>query len=129
MEINHTTQAVLSDIESILQLKPKKPVVILLHDSFNPPCRKGMKLYNYDSNQYVHVMDLDFIPGVFNLKGLYREMWGGFAMIYMSPKRREKPLKILAPQEKLYNAIYYQSKHFIKDIFWFLKPVYRLIKK
>ena len=42
-----------------------------------------MKLYDYNKNENVHYVELDFITGIFSPEGLKRQMWGGFAMILM----------------------------------------------
>ena len=39
---DHSAEGVKNDIENILKLKTTKPLVILMHDSFNPICRKGL---------------------------------------------------------------------------------------
>jgi predicted O-methyltransferase YrrM len=126
---DHSSQGVLDDITNILKLVPKQPIVIILHDSFNPNCRKGIKAYNYNSNNYVHAVELDYVTGLFNHDGLYREMWGGFAAIFMKPEKRTKSLTVKAYQEKLYKITYYKSIHFYRKLFWFLKPIYKVFKK
>ncbi len=125
---DHSTDGVLQDITNVLQLIPKQNITIILHDSFNPDCRKGMQAYNYNSNSYVHAVELDFATGLFNHDGLKREMWGGFACIEMQPKKRENDLKVSAYQNKLYKQTYYTSIHFYKTFFRFLKPLYKLFK-
>lgn len=126
---DHSTQGVLEDITNVLKLLPKQPITIILHDSFNPACRKGMRLYDYNANPYVHHVELDFVTGAFNHDGLYREMWGGFACIEMSPDKRSGSLEISAYQNTLFQTTYRKSIHFYRKFFWFLKPIYRLIKK
>lgn len=126
---DHTSQGVLADIANVLKLVPKKSITVLLHDSFNPECRKGIKLYNYDANSFVHNVELDFAKGVFNLKGLYRQMWGGFALIEMLPEKRKSELKINSNHNKIYKKTYFMSIHFFKNTFWFLKPIYKVFKK
>ncbi|WP_296381340.1 class I SAM-dependent methyltransferase [Winogradskyella sp.] len=126
---DHSTKGVLEDITKVLNLIPKQPITIILHDSFNPACRKGMTSYNYNSNPYVHYIELDYVTGAFNHDGLYREMWGGFACIQMQPIKRTEPIAISAYQAKLFLVTYYRSIHFFKNFFWFLKPIYKVFKK
>ncbi len=126
---DHSTEGVLNDITNVLKLIPKKDITIILHDSFNPTCRKGMKLYDYNTNPYVHNVELDYVTGAYNHDGLYREMWGGFAAISMKPEKRSTPLKISAYQNKLYHITYFKSIHFYRKFFWFLKPIYKVFKK
>lgn len=126
---DHSTLGVLEDITNILKLVPKQPMVIILHDSFNPDCREGMKAYDYNANKYVHAVEIDYVTGLFNHDGLYREMWGGFAAIFMKPEQRTKPLAVQAYQKKLFKVTYYKSIHFYRKFFWFLKPIYKVFKK
>ena len=126
---DHSALGVLEDITNVLKLIPKQPLTIILHDSFNPECRKGMLLYNYNANSYVNYVELDYVTGAFNHDGLYREMWGGFACITLSSEKRLTPLEISAYQEKLYKTTYYRSIHFFRKFFWFLKPFYKVFKK
>lgn len=126
---DHSTEGVFDDITNLLKLKPKQTVTIILHDSFNPSCRKGMTLYNYNANPYVHSVELDYITGAFNHDGLYREMWGGFACIVLSPHKRSTSLEISAYQNQLFKTTYYRSTHFFGKLFWFLKPFYKVFKK
>ncbi|WP_179346090.1 class I SAM-dependent methyltransferase [Winogradskyella ursingii] len=126
---DHSTEGVLRDLYNVLQIVPKKPVTIILHDSFNPNCRAAMKAFDYNSNPYVNYVELDYVTGAFNHDGLFREMWGGFACIQMQPDKRQVDLVISEYQAKLYKIIYYKSKHFYKKFFGFLKPFYRIFKK
>lgn len=125
---DHSTSGVLEDITNILKLIPKQAITIILHDSFNPACRKGMKLYDYNANPYVHSVELDYVTGAFNHDGLYREMWGGFANIEMQPEKRTTPIIITTYQDKLFQITYYKSIHFFRKFFWFLKPLYKIFK-
>lgn len=126
---DHSPEGIFKDITNVLQLKPKQPITIILHDSFNPACRKGMQLYNYNANPYVTAVELDYVTGAFNHDGLYREMWGGFACITLSPNKRSTTLKVTAYQDKLFQTTYYRSIHFFKKFLWFLKPFYKVFKK
>lgn len=126
---DHSTKGVFQDILNIMSYTPKKALQVLLHDSFNPNCRKGMKLYDYNSNKKVHFVELDFIPGMYNHDGLYKQMWGGFATIIMLPENRENKLQVFENQKKSYEVTYFKSIHFLKNTFGFLKPVYKLFKK
>ncbi len=125
---DHSTKGVLEDITKVLKLIPKQPITIILHDSFNPACRKGMTLYNYNANPYVHHVELDYVTGAFNHDGLYREMWGGFACIEMQPEKRTEPITVSAYQDKLFKVTYYRSIHFFRKFFWLLKPIYKVLK-
>jgi hypothetical protein len=88
-----------------------------------------MTLYNYNSNPYVHAVELDYVTGAFHHDGLYREMWGGFACIQLSPLKRSKTLEISTYQDRLFKTTFYKSIHFFRNVFWFLKPIYKVFKK
>lgn len=36
---DHTTKGVKSDINNVLEFKPRHPLYVVMHDSFNPECR------------------------------------------------------------------------------------------
>ncbi|OIQ21917.1 MAG: hypothetical protein BM549_08255 [Lacinutrix sp. MedPE-SW] len=126
---DHSTKGVAADIKNLIKYKPQSNFSIVLHDSFNPNCRKGMKLVDYNANKHVHYVELDFISGVFAPDNLKREMWGGLAHIILLPEERIDELIINESQKKLFNIAYNRSIHFIKDTFGFLKPIKRLFKK
>lgn len=126
---DHSTKGVLEDITNVLKLVPKQPLTIILHDSFNPNCRKGITSYNYSAHKYVTSVELDYVTGAYNHDGLYKEMWGGFACIQLSNKKRQHDLQIEAYQNKLYKIIYYKSVHFYKRFFKILRPIYKLFKR
>jgi len=126
---DHSTEGVAADIKNLIAYKPKNSFHILLHDSFNPKCRKGMKIVDYNINKHVHYVELDFISGVFAPDNLKREMWGGIAHIILLAEERLTQLKVYQSQEKLYNIAYKRSIHFMKDKLSFLKPIKRLLKK
>ena len=74
IDADHSRKAVSGDINGIISHSD----IILMHDSFNPDCRKGMvdALKNQDSHAYY----LDFIPSVSKSDGL----WGGLAIAWKS---------------------------------------------
>lgn len=126
---DHTELGVKSDIENLINYVPHSSLNIILHDSFNPNCRKGMKAVNYNENKHIHYVELDYISGVFEPDGLKREMWGGFAHIVLLKEQRENELQVYQSQKKLYDIAYIHSKYFIKDKLHFLKPIVKLLKK
>ena len=74
IDADHSRLAVSADINGIIEHSD----IILMHDSFNPDCRKGMldALKKQDSHAYY----LDFIPSVSKNDGL----WGGLAIAWKS---------------------------------------------
>jgi len=125
---DHSKIGVKRDLESILAYPHKNKVTILLHDSFNPQCRAGIKSVNYSNYPNVSYVELDYITGSFWHNKSYREMWGGFAMIVIDPNKKEEALH-LSSQEHLFRRAYLSSIHLIKDPFHFLVPFKQKIFK
>jgi glycosyltransferase involved in cell wall biosynthesis len=87
---DHSAAGVKRDIEIMLDYAPKKPLIVMIHDGFNPECRRGMQEADWQRSPYVQYVDIDFIPGrvIEHGGGGDGEMWGGLAMAYFSPARR-----------------------------------------
>jgi len=126
---DHSAFGVKSDIENLIKYVPSTSMNIILHDSFNPFCRKGMKSVNYSANKHIHYVELDYVTGVFEPDGLKNQLWGGFAHIVLLKDFRNGELQVNQSQRKLYNLAFLHSKHFLKYNFEFLKPLLRLLKK
>jgi len=92
LDSTHSTEGIKREVEALLKLRPNKDVVVLLHDSFNPDCRLGMTMVDWESSPYVHYVEIDFIPGGFNARAydtaVAGSMWSGFACAIMKPKLR-----------------------------------------
>ena len=81
------------DIQQILKYKPRGPLWLLMHDSFNPDCRRAMKSIDWQGNPFVHWINYDFIPGFLSsLPGWEDQMWCGFALAYLDCRKREGQL-------------------------------------
>jgi len=76
IDADHSRKSVCADIKGIINHSD----IILMHDSFNPDCRKGM--IDALKNQKSHAYYLDFIPSVSKNDGL----WGGLAIAWKSQK-------------------------------------------
>ena len=124
---DHSKDGVRKDIECILSCNLKYPLTVILHDSFNPQCRLGMKSVNYEKYKFIEHIDLDYIHGSFSPNKNYREMWGGFAIIKINPKIKKSNFKINQSQKMLFNATYWKSIHLVKDKLLFLKPLKKLL--
>ena len=74
IDADHSRKAVSADINGIIEHSD----IILMHDSFNPDCRKGM--LDALKNQKSHAYYLDFIPSLSKKDGL----WGGLAIAWKS---------------------------------------------
>jgi hypothetical protein len=106
---DHSTDGVRRDIESVLRLVPRRPIVVIMHDSFNPSCRAGMRLADWSASPYVHEVELDFVSGVFFSEAAdqaaAKSMWGGFACALLEPERRTGALPVLESRQAMFEAV------------------------
>ena len=63
---DHTSEGVRKDIDNLLRFRPNVPLYIIMHDSFNPICRDGLRRAAWADCPYVHAVELDFVSGVVN---------------------------------------------------------------
>lgn len=126
---DHTTKAVRRDIQAVLNYPHKHPVTVILHDSFNPQCRRGIRSVDYKKYPNVKYVELDYIAGSYWHNDTYREMWGGFAMMMIDPNHHNGAVPSES-MKKMYRRLHWGSVHLIKDPFQFLVPLkQRLFKK
>jgi glycosyltransferase involved in cell wall biosynthesis len=111
---DHSADGVRRDIEIILQYVPKRPMFVMMHDSFNPECRRGMMSARWQDSPYVVWVDVDFVPGRIiegdnnKFKG---EMWGGLALALISPTPRQGNLTIAASANGFYELALQNSRY------------------
>ena len=74
IDADHSRKAVSADINGVISHSD----IVLMHDSFNPDCRKG--IIDALKNQKSHAYYLDFIPSISKNDGL----WGGLAIAWKS---------------------------------------------
>lgn len=114
---DHSTEGVRRDINAVLRLRPRNRVVVIMHDSFNPDCRAGMRLAAWAECPYVHYVELDFVPGVFlhEAQGhaAARSMWAGFACAVLEAEPREGSLVIHESQRHLFDNTKLCSCHHV----------------
>jgi hypothetical protein len=112
---DHSTEGVRCDINLMLRYRPVRPVFIVFHDSFNPDCRQGILSADWAGCDYVHYVEVDFVPGVYHFEAFDtaapRSMWGGLALAIMRPERRAGPLFIHQSQKGLSEAVFRSSRH------------------
>jgi hypothetical protein len=103
----HARAGVLADISAVLELVPRRPVCIVMHDSFNPPCREGMRSADWRKSRYVHYVDIDFVCGVHfpEAESVDDSMWGGFCVALMLPDAREGELQVLESQRNTFELV------------------------
>jgi hypothetical protein len=109
---DHTAAGVRADVGGLLGYRPKTPLFVALHDSFNPPVRDGIRTAAWAESPHVHAVELDFVPGVLSDDPVAdREMWGGLALAVLLPEPRPGPLTITARLEPHYRQVYAGSAH------------------
>ena len=86
MDGDHSAEGVRGDVEALLDYVPRKPLFLMLHDGFNPECRRGMNEARWARSPYVQWVDLDFVHGrvIQNGSASDGEMWGGLAAAYFA---------------------------------------------
>lgn len=115
---NHTEKGVRTDINEVLKLVPKEPVYIIMHDSFNPACRRGILTANWEGCPYVHYVEIDYVPGVYHYDSpeiRARSMWGGFSLAILLPEKNKEKLSIFQSQRALFKATFKMSSHRLID--------------
>ena len=112
---DHSAEGVRRDIEAVLGVPPTDRLVMLMHDSFNPECRRGIASARWDDCPYVQAVEVDFVPGIYHERAYDtaadRSMWGGFACAIVDAVPRSGPLEIRQSQRGLFEAIYAVSSH------------------
>ncbi len=105
---DHSAESIKGAINCLLSYIPKKPLFVVLYDSFNPECRRSILEINWDNSLYVHHVDVDFVPGrlVENKATNHREMRGGLLLAYLKPEIRSFKLEIKQTVEGMYKQIF-----------------------
>jgi hypothetical protein len=102
---DHSALGVQGDIDCILKFRPIAPLYIVMHDSFNPECRAGLRSAQWSSNAYVHAVELDFVSGAVNPSPAFRDqLWGGLALGIFLPHRRTDRFEITAKSERTFQT-------------------------
>jgi hypothetical protein len=97
---DHSSDGVRNDIDNILQFRPTSPLYIVMHDSFNPGCRLGLRQAKWAANPFVHAVELDFVAGLVQPTPAFRnQLWGGLAMAILLPYERRGRFEITARAE------------------------------
>jgi hypothetical protein len=95
---DHRADGVRRDIGCLLTAPPPTRTYVLMHDSFNPDCREGIRTAGWEACPFVHEVELDVVPGWFHLPddgtNLTHEMWAGFALAVLAPHARAHRLVI-----------------------------------
>jgi Methyltransferase domain len=112
---DHSRHGVRCDIQSLLRYPPESTTYVVLHDSFNPACREGMRTAEWAKSPYVRSVELDFIQGWYCTEAegatMNRQMWGGFGLAILSPQRRVGGLEIKESQAPTFARMFDVSAH------------------
>ena len=112
---DHSAAGVRDDVELILRLAPADSLQILVHDSYNPDCRRGLRAVRWEEFPEVRLVDLDFVPGGFHARArggaFARSMWGGFARIETLPGKREGSILFGNSQQEQHDIVFRHSAH------------------
>ena len=118
---DHSKKGVYKDLNAILQYDHKNELTVLMHDSFNPQCRKGMEKAISENLDKVAYANLDYIGGSFWHNDTFREMWGGFALLKVGKGGNGNQIE--QSLRKFHRSVYWHSIHLLKDRILFLGPV------
>lgn len=109
VDADHSRLSVFQDIQGILP----HAQVLLMHDSYNPECRKGM--LDALKHQQTHAYLIDFIPATLKHDGL----WGGFAIAWQSDK--PDPVREFKGELSSFSVMSFISLFHLKSKFYSLK--------
>lgn len=124
---DHSTNGVRKDIDHLMRFRPTVPLYIVMHDSFNPACREGLRQAQWASNPYVHVVELDFVPGTVNPAPAFRDqLWGGLALGVLLPHERTGRFEITARAEQTFKTVRSAQESLLRRA---ASRVKRIIKK
>jgi hypothetical protein len=133
IDADHSEQGVRADLNNVLKYTPACPLYIIMHDSFNPGCRKGILTADWSANQHVHLVEADYVVGRFMTKEEdgFRTMWCGFALAALFPERRTGEPIIRQNESLMFNVAYWFSVHAYQknwNPFYFVPRCLRTIK-
>lgn len=129
---DHTRLGVSRDLHAVLEYPHQNDVVVVLHDSFNPDCRKGMQEIDYSKYPQVSYVELDYVCGSFWTNDSYREMWGGLALVKidgLKNGKRSDTAPVFQSYQKEFETCKAHSVHTIKDKLRFLIPIKKAVLK
>jgi hypothetical protein len=85
IEAEHSASGVRRDIETVIHrpAPPREPMFIVMHDSGNAECHRGINNAGWVSCPYVRHVELDSVPGLTIEHAIgddRSEVWGGLAL-------------------------------------------------
>ena len=90
IDADHSAEGVRRDIETLIQRPrpPRERLFILMHDSANLECRRGISSAGWAACPYVHHVELDFVPGQIVEHGTRDgrgEVWAALPLPILAP--------------------------------------------
>lgn len=116
---DHSAQGVRADLNTILQFPPLVPLYIVMHDSFNPECRAGLRAAAWLECPHLQWVELDFVGGIINPSPSFRgQMWGGLALGLLLPEPARGRVEVSSRAELTFQAALAatQKKTFIRRL-------------
>ncbi len=114
---SHSEAGVEADIIQIIRYVPKtRPTIILMHDSSNPDVRRGITKAPWSSSPYVHMVDLDYVPGMlYDRDDIRGQIWGGFAAAIMLPHKRDGHVPVQSSFDFSLRSLMHESARMLVD--------------
>lgn len=107
---DHSPQGVFIDLQHLLAIVPTAPLWILMHDTFNPGCRHGIRSATWAKNPHCHFVELDYVPGILHPdESCQRQMWGGLGLAIFLPEKRPHELVINQAHQIMFEAAFRAS--------------------
>ncbi|MDG7001400.1 MAG: class I SAM-dependent methyltransferase [Nitrososphaerota archaeon] len=94
---DHSREAVRRDLNILLgSISPRSRTVLVMHDTFNPSCRRGILEADWKTSKHLAFVELDLVPGrLIESPGAgCGELWGGFGIAVFVAQPTVKCLKI-----------------------------------
>jgi hypothetical protein len=122
---DHSAYGVKADIEAFIASRPTRPCWLILHDTFNPVVRQGIKSVNWDK-PWVAQVEIDFVPGnIMHDPHVHLQLWGGIGVVELQPADRSEPLLINEEASVLYEA----ARKFTDDATRPIGRLQRIVRK
>lgn len=107
IDADHSFEGLRADLNNLMRHLPSSRLYFLIHDSFNPDSRRGLRSIDWSRNPYLHYIELDYVNGcLLASQEEYRQMWGGLCLGLLLPSQREGALQIHARAELSFQAAF-----------------------